>query len=167
MESYQHHISSSSSKCLKLLCLFFLFRGIITFIAIWTWNLNGSLDSFLIFHMQSDVSHVAWICAISGFWPCLQPTCGFIIYYLVVYKLPPEWCSSSGLWDFSVSVITDYFSRISLPLLSCLLPLSSSNTELLTCLYIIWNPALPCLPVLFLFSGPSCWLEYPSLPPVA
>lgn len=139
----------------------------------WTWNLRAFLDSFLIFHVESDASHVAWISAVSGFGPCLSiplPPAYFQPCYLASssWKLPAKWGSSFNSWGFAVSLTPDYFPRFcvhSSP--PSTMPLSSGNTELLIRLYIIWNPALPCLPMLFLFSGLSCWLEYPSPPPVA
>lgn len=138
-----------------------------------TWNLRGFLDSFLIFHIQSDASHVAWISVLSlDFGPVSLFTASSPLSGLVLIIWQFKSCPQSGVlspvhaifqWAWYLIVFPgSAFLPLSLPA-----PLSSSTTELLICLYIIWNPALPCLPVLFLFSGLSCWLEYPSLPPVA
>lgn len=121
--SHEHLFSFSSSKCLKP-CSAFVF----SFFCLWHHHphcdLNLKLERLL--GLLSPLPHSVRcqlcssnLCAVSGFWPCLYillPPAYFKPYYLSpsCLKLSPKWCSSSSLWDFSVSLMPDYFSRFSL-----------------------------------------------------
>lgn len=146
--------------------------GIITLPVTWTCNLRAFLDSFLIFqHSVRCQSCSLNLCAVCGFGPRLSvplPPAYFWPYYLSPssLKVASKVVFFLQLMRFFSEPDTWLFFQVLCPPPTPT-PLSCSNTELLICLYIIWNPLLPCLPVLFLFSGLSCWLEYLPLPPVA